>query len=209
MVVSNVFRVIFKYQKNFLEKKMNLILIYIFLEFGVLLTYYLADNPSNIIKFALNCIPLQIGFEILLFIQKTFYILFLIYLSMACNDYMLKINKAYLFFRIDRQSLVKKIYISNITYILLLDLIVFLLTLIITNFHLNNVDISLIATLFFIKLSIVNFSLLIKNNFIFCCLLLLAILLYMFYIPSLIFSLLFTLIFYVIYERSYIKTFFQ
>lgn len=206
MVVNKMFRVIFKYQKNFLEKKLNLILMYIFLEFSVLLTYYLTAETFNIIEYALNCIPLQVNFDILLFIQKVFCILFLLYFCLIGNDYILKINKAYLFFRVSRKDIVQKIYISNIVYILGLDLINFILALVITNFHFYNINISLIMSMFLMKVSLVNFSLLIKNNWLFGFFLLLIIILYMFYTPSVIFSLIFMLITYIIFKKGYIKT---
>lgn len=206
MVVNKVFRVIFEYQKNFLEKKLNLILMYIFLEFSVLLTYYLTAETFNIIEYALNCISLQVNFDILLFIQKVFCILFLLYFCLIGNDYILKINKAYLFFRVSRKDIVQKIYISNIVYILGLDLINFILALVITNFHFYNINISLIMSMFLMKVSLVNFSLLIKNNWLFGFFLLLIIILYMFYTPSVIFSLIFMLITYIIFKKGYIKT---
>ena len=206
MVVNKVLSVIFKYQKNFFKSKLNLILMYIFLEFSVLLTYYLTADTFNIIEYALNCIPLQVNCDILLFIQKRFCILFLLYFCLIGNDYILKINKAYLFFRASRKDIVQKIYISNIVYILGLDLINFILALVITNFHFYNINISLIVSMFLMKVSLVNFSLLIKNNWLFGFFLLLIIILYMFYTPSVIFSLIFMLITYIIFKKGYIKT---
>ena len=146
------------------------------------------------------------NFDILLFIQKVFCILFLLYFCLIGNDYILKINKAYLFFRVSRKDIVQKIYISNIVYILGLDLINFILALVITNFHFYNINISLIMSMFLMKVSLVNFSLLIKNNWLFGFFLLLIIILYMFYTPSVIFSLIFMLITYIIFKKGYIKT---
>lgn len=158
-------RVFYYYFKSFLKSKSLVLLIYFLLSLGLLYTYHLISPDVSLLEYGLGCLNSFAYKDIMVFVEKMFYILFLIYISLLYNKYLLELNEAYLFFRTSKKNIVRLIVLIDMMMIFLIDFIIFMMVLLIKGLVIYNINFYVLMKFYIIKLLILSSCLFLRRKF--------------------------------------------
>lgn len=172
-------KVFYYYFKSFLKSKILVLIIYFLLSLGLLYTYHLISPDVNLLEYGLGCLRGLAFKDIMVFVEKMFYILFLVYMSLLCNKYLLELNEAYLFFRTSKKEVIIMIILIDMMMIFLIDFIIFMMVFLINGFVFRNINFYILIKFYLIKLLILSSSLFLKSKWLYIIFFCLEVLIYL------------------------------